>query len=101
MWYIKRLSKVGSGLIKYPSGEYARRLSAVFSSRPFVFCKGPMKNSERFIMETALTFNNVTLTPIILDGLWIRAAELAHAHGYAQENSVSRIYRSNADEFTP
>ena len=52
-------------------------------------------------METALTFNNVTLTPIILDGLWIRAAELAHALGYAQENSVSRIYRSNADEFTP
>ncbi|WP_005029224.1 BRO family protein [Bilophila wadsworthia] len=33
--------------------------------------------------------------------LWVRAAELARALGYAQENSVSRIYRSNADEFTP
>ena len=53
-------------------------------------------------MGTALTFNGVTLTPIIHQhSLWIRAAELARALGYAQENSVSRLYRNNADEFTP
>ena len=53
-------------------------------------------------MEMALTFNDVTLSPIShQNNLWIRAVELAHALGYAQENSVSRIYRSNSDEFTP
>ncbi len=53
-------------------------------------------------MTTALTFNDVTLSPIShQNSLWIRAVELAHALGYAQENSVSRIYRSNSDEFTP
>ena len=53
-------------------------------------------------MEMALTFNNVTFSPVARENsLWIRAVELAHALGYAQENSVSRIYRSNADEFTP
>lgn len=53
-------------------------------------------------MEMVLTFNDVTLSPIShQNNLWIRAVELAHALGYAQENSVSRIYRSNSDEFTP
>ena len=53
-------------------------------------------------MATTLTFNDVILTPIThQNSLWIRAAELARALGYSQENSVSRIYRSNADEFTP
>lgn len=53
-------------------------------------------------MEMALTFNDVTLTPIThQNSLWIRAAELARALGYGRENQVSRLYRSNADEFTP
>mgnify|MGYP004619486653 CR=1 FL=1 len=52
-------------------------------------------------MSQALTFNDVTLSPIThQNSLWIRAAELARALGYAQENSVSRLYRKNADEFT-
>ena len=52
-------------------------------------------------MNNSLSFKDVTLTPIIhQNSLWIRAAELARALGYAQENSVSRIYRSNAGEFT-
>ena len=53
-------------------------------------------------MEMALTFNDITFSPVThQNNLWIRAVELAHALGYAQENSVSRIYRSNSDEFTP
>lgn len=53
-------------------------------------------------MEMALTFNDVTLTSIThQNSLWIRAAELARALGYGRENQVSRLYRSNADEFTP
>ncbi|MDE7065146.1 MAG: hypothetical protein K2O70_06700 [Desulfovibrionaceae bacterium] len=53
-------------------------------------------------MEMALTFNDFTFTPVTRqNSLWIRAAELARALGYKQENSVSRLYRSNADEFTP
>ena len=53
-------------------------------------------------MTTALTFNDVVLSPIPhQNSLWIRAAELARALGYSRENSVSRLYRSNQEEFTP
>lgn len=53
-------------------------------------------------MTTVLTFNDVTLTLIIYQNSpWIRAAELACALGYSRENSVSRLYRSNQEEFTP
>lgn len=53
-------------------------------------------------MTTSLSFNDVVLSPIThQNSLWIRAVELARALGYKQENSVSRLYRSNADEFTP
>ena len=53
-------------------------------------------------MTTALTFNDVPLTPIIYQNSpWIRAAELSRALGYGRENQVSRLYRNNADEFTP
>ena len=53
-------------------------------------------------MSHALIFNGVTLSPIThQNSLWIRSAELASALGYGRENQVSRLYRSNADEFTP
>ena len=53
-------------------------------------------------MTQALTFNDIILTPIPhQNSIWIRAAELARALGYGRENQVSRLYRSNADEFTP
>ena len=53
-------------------------------------------------MGTALVFNGVTLSPIThQNSLWIRSAELARALGYGRENQVSRLYRNNADEFTP
>ena len=53
-------------------------------------------------MEMALTFNDVTLTPVTHQNtLWIRAAELARALGYAREELVSRLYQRNSDEFTP
>lgn len=53
-------------------------------------------------MTLALTFNDITLTIIThQNSLWIRAAELARALGYAREELVSRVYQRNADEFTP
>ena len=53
-------------------------------------------------MTQALTFNDITLTPIPhQNSLWIRAAELARALGYCDESKVSRLYRRNADEFSP
>ena len=53
-------------------------------------------------MATTLIFNGVTLTPVTHQhGIWIRAAELARALGYAEDRAISRIYRKNADEFTP
>ena len=52
-------------------------------------------------MTTALTFNSVTLTPVLNQGsLWIRAAELARALGYDNEKSVSNIYARHKDEFS-
>ena len=53
-------------------------------------------------MSQALTFNNVTLAPIPhQNSLWIRSVELARALGYSDESSVGRIYKRNAEEFTP
>ena len=53
-------------------------------------------------MEMALTFNDVTFSPVShQSSLWIRAAELARALGYKDDSSVRKIYERNADEFTP
>ena len=53
-------------------------------------------------MSHSLCFNDFTFSPIIRDNQpWIRATELARALGYGRENQVSRLYRNNADEFTP
>lgn len=53
-------------------------------------------------MTTALTFNDVTLSPIThQNSLWIRAVELARALGYSDGSIVSRLYRKHADEFAP
>ena len=52
-------------------------------------------------MEMALTFNDITLTPIShQNSLWIRAAELARALGLSREDKVAQIYQRHADEFT-
>lgn len=53
-------------------------------------------------MTQALTFNEITFSPVThQNSLWIRAAELARALGYCDESKVSRLYRRNANEFTP
>lgn len=53
-------------------------------------------------MEMALAFNDTTFTPVTRqNSLWIRAVELSQALGYKREDSVAKIYRANADEFTP
>lgn len=52
-------------------------------------------------MTQALTFNDITLTPISHQkSLWIRAAELARALGLSREDKVAQIYQRHADEFT-
>lgn len=52
-------------------------------------------------MPTALTFNDVTLSPITYQNSpWIRSVELARALGYSSEKSVSNIYNRNQDEFS-
>ena len=53
-------------------------------------------------MSISLCFNDFTFSPITRGNQpWIRATELARALGYGRENQVSRLYRNNADEFTP
>lgn len=52
-------------------------------------------------MTTALTFNDVTLSPITYQNSpWIRSVELARALGYSSEKSVSNIYNRNQDAFS-
>lgn len=49
----------------------------------------------------SLTFQSTTFDVIDRNGKpWLKAADLARALGYAREDSVSRIYDRNADEFT-
>lgn len=49
----------------------------------------------------ALVFHETTFHPVEHDGAsWLTASEIAHALGYAREDSVSRIYDRNSDEFT-
>lgn len=53
-------------------------------------------------MEMALTFNDITLSPISHQNTpWIRAVELAKALGFKREDQAAKIYRAHADEFTP
>lgn len=50
-----------------------------------------------------LIFNSIQFHPLQRndDQIWISSSELARALGYAREDSVSRIYDRNSDEFTP
>ena len=53
-------------------------------------------------MTTALTFNEITLSPVTYqNSLWIRATELARALGYSDTRKITHLYERNADEFTP
>lgn len=56
----------------------------------------------RKIDMKSLTFNAIKFHPIQRndDQIWITSSELAHALGYAREDSVSRIYDRNSDEFS-
>ncbi|MGJ8757416.1 BRO-N domain-containing protein [Acinetobacter sp. HC8-3S] len=49
----------------------------------------------------SLTFNAIKFHPVQSNDeqIWITSSELAHALGYAREDSVSRIYDRNSDEF--
>lgn len=49
----------------------------------------------------ALTFNGNILNTINKDNqIWLTSADLANALGYKNMRSVSKVYNSNADEFT-
>ena len=50
----------------------------------------------------ALTFRDTQFDITDHNGQpWLQGAQIASALGYASEDAVSRIYRRNADEFTP
>ncbi|MDX9944279.1 MAG: BRO family protein [Azonexus sp.] len=49
----------------------------------------------------ALVFQNTTFSIVDRNNQpWLRAAEIAQALGYANENAITRIYARNKDEFT-
>lgn len=52
-------------------------------------------------MTASLCFNEFTFSPVILDNQpWFKSSEIARALGYAREDTLSRLYDRNADEFT-
>lgn len=53
-------------------------------------------------MTTFLCFNDFTFSPVIRDNQpWFKSSEIARALGYKREDFLSKLYRKNADEFTP
>lgn len=53
-------------------------------------------------MTTQLAFHNIQFNIVTRNNqIWLTAVEIAQALQYKTENSVSRIYARNADEFTP
>ncbi|CDT98628.1 conserved hypothetical protein [Vibrio coralliirubri] len=53
------------------------------------------------MMTTALTFQNTHFDVVEQnDQVWLSATDIAKALGYAREDSVSRIYDRNSDEFS-
>jgi prophage antirepressor-like protein len=53
-------------------------------------------------MSTVLAFQSTMFDVIDRDGQpWIQSQQLAQALGYKDEGSVRKIYKRNADEFTP
>ncbi|WP_308772409.1 BRO family protein [uncultured Bilophila sp.] len=52
-------------------------------------------------MSQSLCFNDFIFSPITRDNQpWFRSSEIATALGYAREDTLSRLYDRNADEFT-
>ena len=52
-------------------------------------------------MSQSLCFNDFIFSPITRDKQpWFRSSEIATALGYAREDTLSRLYYRNADEFT-
>lgn len=52
-------------------------------------------------MTTSLCFNDFTFSPVTRNNQpWFRSSEIATALGYAREDTLSRLYDRNADEFT-
>ena len=53
-------------------------------------------------MSQALCFNDFTFSPVNRDNQpWFKSSEIARALGYKREDFLSKLYRKNADEFTP
>lgn len=59
--------------------------------------------NPRWLIMNNLVFKTIEFHPLKRndDQIWITSSELARALGYAREDSVSRIYDRNSDEFTP
>lgn len=52
-------------------------------------------------MSQSLCFNEFTFSPVIRDNQpWFRSSEIATVLGYAREDTLSRLYDRNADEFS-
>lgn len=67
----------------------------------FHFEKGIEQPHKEVIMTASLCFNDFTFSPVTRDNQpWFKSSEIARALGYAREDTLSRLYDRNADEFT-
>lgn len=91
----------GSRLIQYRAIGNMPAARVRFLAPGLLHLQGPIESHARFTMSQALTFNDVTLSPVTHQNhLWIRAVELAKALGFKREDQAAKIYRAHADEFT-
>ena len=91
-------------IIQYPQGKgvWAVLVDGVEAPGPFSILKGGIQQHNKGItMSQSLCFNDFTFSPVTRDNQpWFKSSEIASALGYKREDTLSRLFDRNADEFT-
>ena len=91
-------------IIQYPQGKgvWAVLVDGVEAPGPFSILKGGIQQHNKGItMSQSLCFNDFTFSPVTRDNEpWFKSSEIASALGYKREDTLSRLFDRNADEFT-
>ncbi len=97
MAYPALLGLIGVALLRDTERATAKSLAGICTSFGDVYFVDP---KERIM--NSIRFHDTQFTVIPHHGqTWLTSTQIAQALGYANDDAVSRIYRRNADEFTP
>lgn len=59
-------------------------------------------NDMNIVAKNELTFQSVSMAVVNIGGsVWLSSGDLAKALGYKSQKSITNLYNSNADEFSP